>query len=294
MKRIAGIVTSCVFGAVFFLSEAKPAPEVGVNWEGNLATVTWKEPLIDSKAAPGEVPFSVLTGPALGWLTDTRATIGWEVIARRGLDDPRKVALPADYDVKNVQPRSITLTGLKPDTMYRYRLTSSDGKYRYSGREFTFRTLPAPTATRLRFAVIGDTQRFATQPWTDINARLYKEILKWDPALVLHMGDVVMTGWGKGMNGRKEWFRVFDLMRDLRATHWMAPAMGNHDVQVGQLNWGAEGFPDLQAQQNNAAGKAQPPYYYSFDVANVHFVALSTEQRRVGPKKEDLSSTLGS
>jgi acid phosphatase type 7 len=71
----------------------------------------------------------------------------------------------------------------------------------------------------------------------------------------------------------------------------VAPAMGNHDVQVGQINWGPTYFPDLRPQRDNAEGKARPPFYYSFDVANVHFVALSTEQRRVGPKKEDLSGT---
>ena len=40
-----------------------------------------------------------------------------------------------------------------------------------------------------------------------------------DPAMPI----VVMTGWGPGLNGRKEWIRVFGLMRQLRATRWLAP-----------------------------------------------------------------------
>ena len=42
-----------------------------------------------------------------------------------------------------------------------------------------------------------------------------------------------------------------------------------HDVRVGEMNWGPASFPDLEVQLNNSAGKAQPPFYYSFDVANV-------------------------
>src|SRR5262249_14513802 len=159
-----------------------------------------------------------------------------------GLTDPFKASLPGGYDLKNIRFRSVTLDGLKPDTAYRYRLQSSGGRYHYAGKEYPFRTLPTRTATRLRFAVIGDHQRFYPQPWTEINASLYKDMCKWDPALVLHVGDLVMTGWGPGVNGRKEWFRLFGLMHDLRATHWLAPAMGNHDVLVGRVNWAPDYF----------------------------------------------------
>jgi hypothetical protein len=213
------------------------------------------------------------------------------VIARKGVTDTFTASLPGAYDLKNLQFRSVTLTGLKPDTTYRYRLASAGGKYQYTGKEYSFRTLPEPSASRVRFAVIGDTQRFAQQPWTDINRRLYRDIQQWNPNLVLHMGDIVMDSWGPGINGRKGWFRLFDLMRDLRATHWLAPAVGNHDVTVTQQVWAPDYFADLRRQMDNKTGRAQPPYYYSFDVGNVHFVALCTELRRTGPDKQDLADT---
>jgi hypothetical protein len=287
MKLFLALLTGCLLRAAVLFSKAQPAGDVQATWDGDRATLTWKESLADPAAKPGEVPFSLLTGPYIGWLSETEATIGWEVIARKGIADPSKASLPGDYDLGNVQFRSITLRGLKPDTPYRYRLASAGAGYQYDGKEYTFRTLPAPSANRLRFAVIGDTQRYGQEPWTDINRQLYRDIQRWDPNLVLHMGDMVMDSWGPGVNGRKGWFRLFGLMRDLRATHWLAPAVGNHDVSVGKQVWAPDYFADLPARSNRAA-RARPPFYYSFDVANVHFVALCTELRRTGPNGEDL------
>ncbi len=291
MKRLALALTAVtVLGTAGFFSQGQSARPPQVAWQGDLATIAWTEPLADPKAAPGEVPFSLLGGPQIGWLTDTQATISWEVIGRKGVTDVFKAPMPANTDLNNIQFRSAVLKDLKPDMTYRYRLTAANGRYRYASQEYRFRTLPPRTATKLRFAVVGDTQRFAQQPWTDINRRLFKDMQKWDPALVLHLGDVVYDSWGPGINGRKGWFRFFDLCRDLRASTFMAPVMGNHDITVNQkVIWGPTYFADLPAQQNNAAGQAQPPFYYSFDVANVHFVALCTELRRTGPKKEDLA-----
>jgi hypothetical protein len=36
-------------------------------------------------------------------------------------------------------------------------------------------------------------------------------------------------------------------------------------------------FSEYPAQYNNSAGHAQPPFYYSFDVANIHFIGLMSE-----------------
>src|SRR4051812_11412375 len=99
MKAILALSAAGVLAAAVLLTQGKPAPEPCVQWDGDLATVSWDEPLADPAAAPGEVPFSVLSGPYLGWLTDTEATVGWEVVARKGVTDPLKTSLPGNYDV---------------------------------------------------------------------------------------------------------------------------------------------------------------------------------------------------
>src|SRR5439155_14342736 len=76
-----------------------------VTWQGNQATIEWNEDLADPKAAPGNVPFSLLSGPYIGWLTGTSATVGWEVVGEKSLTASPYASLPADYDVKNIRFR---------------------------------------------------------------------------------------------------------------------------------------------------------------------------------------------
>jgi hypothetical protein len=71
MKPILTILTGSVLATVVFLAQTPPAPEIQVSWDGDRAAIAWKETLADPSAGPDEVPFSILTGPYLGWLTDT-------------------------------------------------------------------------------------------------------------------------------------------------------------------------------------------------------------------------------
>ncbi len=255
-------------------------------------SIEWTEPLKDPAAKSGEVPFSLLSGPIIGWLSDTGATIGWEVIARKGLTEPfaESLRLPGETDLnKDLQFRSVTLKGLNPDTPYQCALTSSGGTFRYAGKTYTFRTLPARTATKVRFAVVGDTHATTgpDQAWADVNRRLFKSIREWGPPLVLHVGDIVHDSWGFRMDGRRGWPRFFALGHDVCASAFVAPALGNHDIKAGQHIWAPSYFANLAAQQHNKAGEAKPPYYYSFDVAHAHFVALCTELRQKSDRKGD-------
>ncbi|MEX0716193.1 MAG: metallophosphoesterase family protein [Planctomycetaceae bacterium] len=253
-----------------------PEPQPAVTWDGDLATIEWTEPLRDEKAADGEVPFSILTGPYLGWLTPDSAVIGWEVVAEKKLTERPYASLSGNYVLDRMQFRSAKLNDLKPDTVYRYRLRSPGDGFRLKSPEFEFRTLPPPDSKVVRFALIGDTQRHAAAPWTDINQRLYADIIEWDPPLVLHVGDIVYDSWGASINGRKGWFRVMNLMRPLRARAFLAPGLGNHDIHPDRAIWPPSYFRDIPVK-TNAAGSSRPPFYYSFDVGHVHFVALCTE-----------------
>ena len=81
MKTLLLLLTGCILGGALLVSSAQlTAIRPVVAWNDDLATITWTEPLSDPKAKPNETPFSLLSGPSLGWLTDTEAVIRWEVV----------------------------------------------------------------------------------------------------------------------------------------------------------------------------------------------------------------------
>src|SRR5688572_5582824 len=100
LARVLGGAASAAASGVFLAVTRADEPTT--------RSIEWIEPLKDPGAKAGEVPFSLLSGPILGWLSDTQATIGWEVIARKGLIDPfqESLGLPGETDLnKDLQFR---------------------------------------------------------------------------------------------------------------------------------------------------------------------------------------------
>lgn len=277
--RTGSLILVLGIGLGLLTAEPLYAVEATVTRAQDLFTIAWQESLADPAAPAGTVPFTILSGPFIGWLDRDSATITWEVIAVAKVTAKPYASLSAGFDLSRIQFRSARLTGLKPQTVYRYRLVARGANYQYEGPIYQFQTLPPDDAKEFSFAVIGDTQRFAGEPWTQINRDLYADIQRWNPPLVLHLGDLVYDAWGSGINGKKGWYRLFHLMRDLRATRLLAPCLGNHDVKPDIKIWGPDYFAAIPASKNSA-GTAQPPFYYSFDVGQVHFTCLCTELRR--------------
>jgi acid phosphatase type 7 len=269
-----------VFGTVWFASRQTPA--VSAEWNGDLAVITWKETLADPKAQMGETPFSLLSGPYINWLSPTMATIGWEVIAEKTLTRAPYASLSKDYPVNNSAFRSTTLTDLKPNTVYRYRLASEGQGYKFQSKDFTFRTLPPADTKTFRFAAIGDTQ-MGQKPEIDLLERnLFGMIADWKPALLLHLGDMLPTGRGDGHSIHESWFRAQERNNALRANFFMAATSGNHCWSGKGHGWYADYFGNMPVD----ADGAKPPFYYSFDVgSNVHFVCLNTEVEKSNKDK---------
>jgi hypothetical protein len=253
---------------------------MSTEWNGNLAKISWKETLVDPTAQAGEIPFSVLTGPYINWLSPTQVTVGWEVIAEKTLTQQPYATLPKDYPVKNSAFRTATFTDLKPDTVYRYRLVSEGNGYKYESKEFSFRTLPPADTKTFRFAAIGDTQS-QSDP---LERNLFGLIADWKPALVLHLGDMLPTGRGDDHPIHQSWFRAQDRNKVLRANFFMAPTSGNHCWAGKGHGWYADYFGNMP-NVAVADAEAKPPFFYSFDVGNVHFVSLNTEAEKSNTTK---------
>jgi phosphodiesterase/alkaline phosphatase D-like protein len=278
-KLLLGLVTLGILAAAVFLLPGQSSQVLGTTWDGNLAVIRWAETLADPTAAPDEAPFALLSGPSLGWLTDREATISWEVVAEKSLTTSPYASLPAAYPADKIQFRSATLTGLEPDTEYRYQLKSG----RYEGKAISFRTLPPPVATSFKFAMVGDTQRGEVPESAEIERKLFAHIHGWRPAVLLHLGDMLNTGRGDGIASRTAWHRTLERNRTLRGSVFMAPTAGNHCLAGKGHGWYADYFAEVKGQRREGSW---PPFFYSFDVANVHFVSLCTESAKVAGKQD--------
>src|SRR5438874_1307969 len=107
MKRLLICLLCLLIPAAAGFIALQLGANVGVTWEGNLATIQWQEELADPKAGPGEAAFSLLTGPYLGWLSTTEATIGWEVIAEKGLSAKPYASVAGNYPEDKIKFRSV-------------------------------------------------------------------------------------------------------------------------------------------------------------------------------------------
>ncbi|MCG3179529.1 MAG: hypothetical protein BIFFINMI_01865 [Phycisphaerae bacterium] len=162
---------------------------------------------------------------------------------------------------KALQTRYISsadLTGLTPDTHYRYEVTCDGAK---AGA--TFRTFPDKAPALFAFAVYGDTR---TQP--DIHHRVAAAMGARNPAFILHSGDMVA-------NGAFDQFEpeFFAPARSVFNRIPVMPAPGNHEG-------GGKAYGRLFYYPPETGGR-----WYSFDYGDAHFVSLDGMAGRTnGPK----------
>lgn len=135
-----------------------------------------------------------------------------------------------------------------------------------------------------RFLVVGDTQGTSLwEFWRERNKEgrrlLLDEIVRRDPAFVLHLGDLTTRG-----GSRREWERFDALHERFRAKGIpYFPVLGNHDFHgrksVALRSFFAR-FPHLEERR-----------WYGFVWRNVGFILLDSNFRRMSRSElEDLSS----
>jgi len=178
------------------------------------------------------------------------ATISWwaddedegQVIYSDGKQSFALRSRPATY-------QKVRLTGLKPDTVYTYRLEGNG----YSAGPFTFRTAPLGNKS-FRFAAYGDTR---TQH--DIHREIVEKVLSQKPALALHTGDLVADG-----REIEQWEQFFQISQPLIQSVPLYPALGNHEMDS-----------PLYFRFFSLPGNER---YYSFDWGACHFICLNSNE----------------
>jgi acid phosphatase type 7 len=198
-----------------------------------------------------------LWGPYLTGVSETGITVNWKT---EGASEGAVEYAVEDFYSENSSysdsvPDSlqelhhVTLTGLQPDTIYHYRVST--------GEEYTddhvFTTLGDGPFT---FIVYGDTREQAPA-LTQLNRhKLVADRIAQEQGIsfVLHTGDLVFNGDDLG-----EWGRFFEAGRQMLSSIPFFPVAGNHE--------------NNSSDYYDTFGVAP---YYSFNCANAHFALLDS------------------
>ncbi len=160
---------------------------------------------------------------------------------------PHQTGLPHSLWLHEAQ-----LTGLLPQTLYRYQTTGSPAA--------TFRT---PGSGRSRIVVFGD-----SGAETDEQRRLATRMTARQPDLILHTGDLVYPV-GDADNYLRKYFALY---QELFATAPAFPCPGNHDY----YHAGGQMFVEFNKVPRDSVPVAGQGRYYSFDWENAHLVVLDS------------------
>jgi len=193
-------------------------------------------------------------GPYLQHVTQTSITIMWETT--EPADSRVDYGLSAEYGSHAASPEpakihTVTLTGLKPDTHYFYRVTSGG----LTSEGATFDTA-IPADKPFRFAVYGDSR--SSDP--TMCRRVCEAIAKGQPRIVINVGDVVTNG-----SEYDQWKTQFlDPASAFSRTVPLYVAIGNHEQNA---HWYYD-YVSYPAPEN----------YYAFSYGNSRFVVMDTNQ----------------
>ena len=181
---------------------------------------------------------------------------------------------------------TVTITGLKPATTYRYDvegtyLTKDGDTLTFSLKDFsgaqdgfTMTTAKPKTDNSFEFLTIADIQGMIQGMYSNsfkaVEALLKDERTK-NFDFVINAGD--MADNGKNFN---QWAMALDTYQPLFANHTQIFCAGNHEGNTyGMTNFFAYSTPKDE-DGNELITDVLGGVYYSFDYANAHFVVLNT------------------
>lgn len=219
-----------------------------------------RAPMLDVELI-GRTHHGIARGPMVQRVGATTATIvvETELITPATLHWGAGHAMDQHVDSPAGKRHVFDLTGLPERALVSYRVEAGDD----TTADLAFHTAPGAKEP-LRIAVYGDV-RGGHQ-----THRALLEAMKGEaPDLVLATGDLVLRGTDEG-----DWERFFALTADLIATVPYYAAIGNHDT--GRTGDEQRTIDQVFAPPAAPADRPAGTFWYSTDIANVHFVFLDS------------------
>jgi 3',5'-cyclic AMP phosphodiesterase CpdA len=189
--------------------EGDPSQSLAVTWR-TVANVTATRAEIALATPDARIDLAGRSVPAVTERVDlAKALLGAKqvVVAANG-------ALPA------VAYHSVRFDGLKPDTLYAYRVMGVDGHW-----SEWFQTRTAPKSGRTRFIYLGDAQNGVLSLWSRTIRAAFQAAP--DARFMLHAGDLINRG-----SRDAEWADWFKAGSFIHAMIPAIPVAGNHEYDM--------------------------------------------------------------
>jgi hypothetical protein len=165
----------------------------------------------------------------------------------------------AVLDPVNQGLHAVVLTGLFPDTLYYYRVSSTIGNEVATSEIESFRTFK--TSGKISFVLAGDLGAGLTLQYN------VAQVMKSQaPDLVIQVGDIIYPWFSAALAD----IRHFSIYEPQMKNTPFFYAIGNHDSYFNPVDY----YNTFYLPTNKVTGAEQ---YYSFDHGDAHFVMLNSD-----------------
>lgn len=224
------------------------------------------------------------TGRGFTWLTGTNFPDGVALIAadENGVSDfdnalrlevrSFEIGGQGSFSSQKAVVHKAQAEDLEPGKTYRYRVGAKNvPQEKYIEGMFTVRTDDDYVENGLTFLHVTDTQQGNMNDYKN-NFKVamdaaYREL---DPDFVLHTGDVTDDNWS-GKSNILEFHWAHDMLNEEGDCPVIMASTGNHDMQD-------EVFQQFYNYKLPQDASTKTGVYYSYDLGNVHFVNVDTNQ----------------
>lgn len=232
--------------------------------DGNLSHQTIIPPRLGLPSNPAP---KLTFGPFIQRPEQGVSEVVWETdilsdsVVTYGLRDQLEFRVSSSLLTKH---HALRLQGLSAERRYRYRIQSANRDIA-DGSFFSLVPPPSSDSESFRFVVFGDSRGNEVEKPSENARKVATLIESLDPQFMIHTGDLVPLG---AHNEYASHF--FEPFGATVSRIPFFPAIGNHETYRAK----AQAYLDIFNLPKNGS---DPERYYSFDIANAHFVALDTE-----------------
>jgi predicted MPP superfamily phosphohydrolase len=234
--------------------------------------------------ALGTITAALSRGPYLQMGTQNSVTVRWRTDAATNSRVTWGTAF-GTYpntvdDAALTTEHEVTINGLSPDTRYYYTIGSSSQTLQATNTNYVLTLPPSNTTRKLRFLALGDCGNASTNQ-VDVKNAALNYLGSNDLDALLTIGD---NAYSSGLDNefQNEFFDIYknDLLRNKK----LYPNTGNHDYGNSSANTGVRNnayYNNFTLPTNAEIGgtASGTEAYYSYDIGDVHFVALDSYGR---------------